>query len=118
MMLKYFNEKDDPKMIGVSKKLMLMLDNARNFARVPFIITSGVRSLEENIRVGGVEDSAHLYGLAVDLRCDTSRTRYKMLFGLFGAGFKRIEIGRTHIHVDIDDTKDQDVAFLESLHNH
>jgi hypothetical protein len=112
-MYKHFNKEQDPNMIGVSDKLLSMLDNARTIADVPFIINSGLRSAEKNKEVGGVEDSAHLKGLAVDLACSDSFNRYKMIYGLFVAGFKRIEICKNHIHVDIDETKQQLVIFLK-----
>ena len=112
-MYNWFNEKEDPLMIGLSPALLLMLDKARAFAEVPFIITSGVRTLAEEIKLGGVENSAHLYGLACDLRCHDSISRYKMLYGLYMAGFKRIGIDSKHIHVDIDDTKAHNVFWLE-----
>jgi zinc D-Ala-D-Ala carboxypeptidase len=112
MIYKYFNEKEDPKMIGISEDLMEMLDNAREIAGVPFIITSGVRSLAENNAVGGVEDSSHLYGLAVDLRCADSENRFHIVKGLLVAGLERIEITSDHIHADIDDKKVQNVLFF------
>jgi len=112
-MYKYFNEKDDPNMIGLHDKLMMMLDNARAFAGIPFIITSGLRTKEKNEKVGGVSNSAHLTGLACDLRCNNSKNRYSIVYALLMAGFKRIEINSAHIHVDIDDTKEQDIIFFK-----
>lgn len=112
-MLKFFTKEKDPKMIGVNDKLMFMLDNARMIAQIPFIITSGVRTEEENKKVGGAVDSAHLKGLAVDLHCHDSLSRYFIVYGLFVAGFKRIGIASDHIHADIDPSKDQSIIFLE-----
>jgi hypothetical protein len=112
-MYKHFDKISDPKMIGVSDKLMSMLDNARTIADVPFIITSGLRTVESNKKTGGVPDSAHLKGLAVDLACSDSFNRYKIIYGLFVGGFKRIGIAKDHIHADIDETKDQFLIFLE-----
>lgn len=112
-MYKYFNIEQDPNMHGVSEKLMCMLDNARSIAKVPFIITSGVRSVEKNEKVGGKKDSSHLNGLAVDLSCLDSNTRYRIISSLLVAGFKRIGWDEVHIHTDIDLTKPQEVIFLE-----
>jgi hypothetical protein len=111
-MLKFFNKVDDPNMVGLSDKLMSMLDNARTIAGVPIVITSGLRTPEHNAEVGGVADSAHLKGLAADLQCSDSSNRYAIIYGLYVAGFKRIEICKGHIHVDIDESKDQRVIFL------
>lgn len=110
-MYKHFNEKEDPKMIGVSTELMQMLDDAREIAEIPFIITSGLRTPEHNTEVGGVADSAHLKGLAVDLATNSYHTTYRIVLGLLLAGFKRIEITKDHIHADIDKTKAQEVIF-------
>lgn len=110
-MYKHFNEKQDPEMIGVSEELMRMLDVAREKAKVPFRITSGLRTPEHNADVGGVSDSAHLRGLAVDLATHSYHTTFRIVYGLFIADFKRIEITKDHIHADIDETKSQEVLF-------
>lgn len=107
----YFKEKE---VEGLDKELISMLDIARSFAEIPFIITSGFRTPEKNQQVGGAKDSAHLKGLAVDLACCSSEKRYLIIKGLIKAGFKRIEICKHHIHADIDRTKKQEIIFLES----
>jgi hypothetical protein len=74
------------------------LDAAREIAGIPFIITCGYVT-----DVGPhVEHSAHLKGLAVDLRCWDSWTRAKMFPALWEVGFRRIGLYDRHIHVDID----------------
>jgi hypothetical protein len=108
----HFNEKDDPNMIGLNPKLMSMLDRARALADIPFIIVSGVRTPEHNKLVGGVVNSAHLTGDGADLQCSDSCNRFIMIRALIIVGFKRIEICKGHIHIDIDETKDQNVIFL------
>lgn len=112
-MLKHFNKIDDPNMVGLNDKLMSMLDNARTIAGIPFIITSGVRTEKHNLEIGGTIDSAHLKALGADLQCTDSLNRFSIIYALFVAGFKRIGISKTHIHVDIDESKDQRVIFLE-----
>lgn len=89
-----------------------MLDRARGLAKVPFSITSGYRSPEQNREAGGVWDSAHTHGLAVDLGCFDSRARLRMVSGLVMAGFVRIGLYTRHLHCDIDDTLPQDVLWL------
>ncbi len=81
------------------------LDQAREIAGVPFVITSGVRTPAANQAAGGVSDSAHLRGLAADIATPDSRHRWRILFGLIRAGFTRIGIGPAFIHVDDDPTK-------------
>ena len=62
-MYKYFKEKE---IVGLNTGLVEMLDKAREIAGIPFIITSGVRTPKQNEDAGGVNDSSHRKGLAVD----------------------------------------------------
>ena len=98
---------------GLRDRLILMLDQAREIAGVPFIITSGLRTADQNRAVGGVSDSAHLKGLAVDLQCKNSNTRFKIVKSLLEVGFNRIEIAPLHIHTDIDNLKPKEVIFFK-----
>lgn len=107
----------DAEAAGIEPDLMAMLDVARERAGVPFWITCGLRTLEENSAVGGVPNSAHLadgHGLsrAVDLACENSLVRWKMVFALKEAGIRRIVIEPRCLHVDIDETKPRDVLAI------
>ena len=106
---KYFTEKE---VIGLDSTLCKMLDLARDHAGIPFIITSGKRSIEHNKEVGGVADSSHISGLAVDIRAGDDTTRAKVLMGLIKAGFQRIGIYSSHIHADIDTSKKNPVVWI------
>jgi hypothetical protein len=55
--------------------------------------------------VGGVKDSAHLVGLAVDIEIKTDWQRLRFLESAVLAGIKRIHISKTYVHVDVDATK-------------
>ena len=108
---KFFTD-DESK--DIEPELMSKLDTARAVAQIPFIITCGLRTPEQNQAAGGVSDSAHLAdanGLsqAVDIFCDNSSDRWKMVFALKEAGLKRIVIEQKHIHVDISLTLPQNV---------
>ena len=113
MKLKFFNPEQDPEMVGVDYKLMYKLDLARQMADIPFIITSGLRSIEKNKEIGGASDSSHLKGLAVDIACKNSQEAYCIIKGAFMAGFERIGLGKGHIHLDTDPIKTQKVLFVE-----
>lgn len=113
---KYF--KDD-EVKGLDPELCAMLDRARGLAGVPFIITSGLRSPDQNASLrGAVSDSAHLTGLAVDMSTNgDDHILSLMLRGLILVGFSRVglyfapdpahpsKLIPHHIHVDIDPSK-------------
>lgn len=108
---KYFSPKE---IEGLQGNLPAMLDMARGIAGVPFIITSGLRTQEQNDALPeAVRDSSHLMGYAVDLACSDSETRFAILKGLFAAGFTRIGIYKDgHIHADISPTLPPKVVWL------
>lgn len=100
---KYFKASE---IVGLKPKLVEMLDRARGFAGVPFIITSGYRTAEHNAEVGGVDGSSHTEGLAVDLLVKDAVSGGKILLGLVQAGFKRFGFyADGHLHADCDDSK-------------
>ena len=87
----------------MNKDLLKKLDAARDIAGVPFIITSSFRDKETNKRAGGKINSAHLRGNAVDIACESSQNRFRIIDGLIAAGFTRIGIASTFIHADVDE---------------
>ena len=97
----------------MSSGLLDRLDAAREAAGIPFVINSGFRCPAHNRAVGGVPDSAHARGYAVDISCVNSHSRFVMLRALLDAGFRRIELAPTWLHVDCDPDKPQDVAFYQ-----
>lgn len=92
---------------GLDPALVSRLDKARGFAGVPFIITEGLGA-------GGshTPNSAHQRGLAVDIRCSSSRNRMKIVASALIAGFRRIGVYDRHVHLDVDDTLPQDVIWV------
>jgi len=78
---------------------------------VPFAITSGYRCAAHNARVGGKSNSAHTRGRAADVRTSDSRTRYLVIRAALEAGFTRIGIAKTFIHLDDDPSLTQQVVW-------
>lgn len=116
-MLKHFTEKEFT-CDGINcynkmnPKLLKMLDDAREFADVPFTITSSWRSKAHNMKVGGKPNSAHLRGTAVDISCFSSHQRMLIVSALLDAGFTRVGLASTFIHADIDRELPQQVMWL------
>ncbi len=99
-MSKYFKEIE----YKMDKDFLAKLDDAREFAGVPFFINSAYRSPEHPESIKN-PTSSHIKGLAVDIKANNSRTRYKVLEALIHVGFNRIGIADTFIHVDDDRNK-------------
>jgi len=105
---KYFSPKE---IVGLKPELVTALDIARGKAGIPFVITSGFRSKAHNKEVGGVENSSHTTGLAVDISAKTDSNKFAILKALLDVGFNRIGLYKTHIHADMDSTKSQNVLW-------
>ena len=111
-----YEEFDSPDEVGsgmptiyggkMCKHFLHKLDNARELAGIPFVITSGYRTIEHNKKVGGVENSAHieLPCRAVDIKCTNSVERKKIITALISVGLhRRLGIAENFIHVDDSD---------------
>ena len=122
MTLKYFklSEFDCPFEEGSGSKMnytfLEKLDQARGLAGIPFKITSGYRTKEYNedlIRRNykASKNSSHLKALAADISVKDSKSRFIVFNSLLLAGFTRIGIADTFIHVDLDLEKTQNVIW-------
>jgi uncharacterized protein YcbK (DUF882 family) len=115
---KYFNKDEFTCKCGCGKidmdeDFISKLDLSREISKTSYVINSGYRCKDHNADVGGKPDSAHLKGVAADIKTDGSRKRFLVLKGLIDAGFNRIgiDLNKGFIHVDMDSTKDKDVAW-------
>jgi len=105
--------------VQMSELFIDTLTAARIIAGIPFIITSGFRSEEQNRKLladpaykkFADPDSAHLKGVAADISIDSGRARWRIVNALIRAGFTRIGIGSDHIHVDAAGWKPQQVIW-------
>ena len=115
--MKHFDisEFDSPDAPGsgfeMKQEFLDRLDKARSLSCTPYKINSGYRTREHNKKVGGVINSSHTIGLAADISAGSSVQRFAILKGLIDAGFTRIGIGKTFIHVDLDTGKAQNVIW-------
>lgn len=95
-----------------SSTLLSMLDELREKSSCPVLLTSGYRGRDYNLAHGGVKDSAHTKGLAMDISCSDTSHRLLYLRAAIAVGFTRIGIGKTFLHLDIDTSKPQNVIWL------
>lgn len=85
----------------ISDELLQSLDKAREFAKIPFVISSGYRC-KNHPESKKNPTSSHIKGLAVDIKCEGSNTRAIMMDALVFADFERFGLHESFIHVDID----------------
>lgn len=109
------SEFDSPDAPGSGKNMqestLNKLDKARGKAGIAFIVNSGFRTSEHNKKVGGVDSSAHTRGHAADIKVKSGRERYIVVMAAISAGFTRIGIARTFIHLDDDPDLPQSVIW-------
>ena len=105
-MSKHFKNIEDNMNVDFLNKL----DEAREYANIPFTINSAYRSPTHRESLKN-PTSSHIKGLAVDISVKDSITRFKVLDALIAVGFTRIGIASTFIHVDLDFDKSQNVIW-------
>lgn len=98
---------------NATDKLIGTLNNAQVIYGEPITISSGSRCPKHNAAVGGVPSSAHVTGEAVDIKCETSSRRFRLISALLSAGFNRIGISfkSGFIHADVSETLPQRVIW-------
>ena len=116
MELKHFNKSEFTCKCGcgetvISDDLLEMLDEARSFAKTPFVINSGYRCKNHPESIKS-PTSSHIKGLAVDIKCTNSKKRAIIIDALGYVGFKRFGIADTFIHTDIDEKKSNPAIWL------
>lgn len=111
MKYRYFNENEFMRAIPSCKLdkmdvgFMNKLDTARHLAGCKFVILSAYRNLAWEETMGRSGNSSHTKGVAVDIKCVNSEARLFIVRALLEAGFKRIGIYDSFIHVDSDISK-------------
>lgn len=95
----------------MDQAFLALLDEVREAAGIPLVLNCGYRSKAWERSKGRSGNSAHTRGKAVDIRCNTSVNRYKIVAAALGCGVRRIGIGKTFIHLDNDESLPQGVIW-------
>ena len=91
---------------------MTMLDSLRQGIGEPLEVVSGWRCDFWDKQPPAKGDANHPTGLAVDLKCENSTLRFKIIFYALQLGFKRIGVGKNFIHLDMVSEHPQQVIWL------
>lgn len=105
---RYFKEKEYACKCGcgfsdINDKLLRIVDNTRDLCGRPLVITSGCRCAEHNKAVGGVPNSLHTKGGAVDIRAKTGKERLSIVKHALNQGATGIGVHKDFIHISYDD---------------
>lgn len=98
-------------MNNVTVRLTNKLNLIREDVGRPVILNSASRCAKHNEAVGGSLNSAHLSGLAADIKVHGSKERWQVVRKAIAYGITRIGIADTFVHVDVDDSKTQNVIW-------
>jgi len=115
---KYFSEREfdlctpSCSLQDMKQSTMSKFDTAREIAGIPFVINSAYRSSEWDKAKGRSGTGAHTLGMAMDIRCQSDRNRFKVIDALLKAGFTRIGIAKTYIHADDSENHTPEVAWV------
>jgi len=96
----------------VSAFLKHQLNRLRGSFGKAIYVNSCYRCKKHNRNVGGSPESSHLNGTAVDIKCNNSKDRFKLIQLALLAGFKRIGVSKDFIHLDVDEEKPQYVMWI------
>ncbi len=99
----------------VDPAFLWKLNLARDYAGIAFGITSGCRCEQHNKNEGGKEYSDHLCLPAcegADILVENSRARFKIISAALNAGFKRIGVAKTFIHLGNRDNNPMNVLWV------
>jgi uncharacterized protein YcbK (DUF882 family) len=110
---RYFTPKE---LDGLQQALVEKLLYARSLSGTPFVITSGLRTPEQNAAAHGASSSSHVRGWGVDIACTSDVARFLIIRALLAAGFNRIGVYDKHIHADCDPTLPQNVTWVGVSH--
>lgn len=97
---------------GMDGRFVRLLDKLRAETGIPMRINSGFRTAAKNSGLTeAVKDSAHLRGLAADIGLIDDGHKQKFIAAAVKAGVRRIGIGNTFVHIDIDGKLPQNVVW-------
>lgn len=108
---KYFAESEfkrcDPpcSMQDMDAGFLALLDEVRERAGIPLVLNCAYRSIAHDKAKGRTGNSAHCLGMAVDIRCLNSGTRWKIIRAALACGITRIGVGKTFVHIDVGERK-------------
>jgi len=97
---------------GISLELLKVLAAIESELDTELEYGSGYRCPECNKEAKGKSNSAHLRGLAVDIRCSNSHLRFLIYDAARLCGVVRLGPAAGFLHLDVDKSLPQEVVWL------
>ena len=97
---------------NLDKDLILSLERLERELERKLRYNSGYRCEACNAAAGGVKNSAHVRGKAVDIIVADSMQRFVIVRAVLQFSFVRVGIGKNFVHVDVDTSLPQFVLWL------
>jgi len=91
---------------------MVLLDKLRETAGIPLVINCAYRPVEWEKQQGRSGTGDHPQRKAVDIRCNDSLNRHRILQAAFKLGIRRIGVAKTFIHIGDGDNLPKDVVWM------
>ena len=85
----------------VNDETLKKLNTSRILSDFPYKVNSSTRCKKHNKQVGGTETSDHIYGIGFDIQYTTSKQLFSIVKNSIYAGFTRIFIYKTFIHIGL-----------------
>ena len=104
--------------VVIDPVLIALLQEFRDRIGRPVIITSAYRCEEHNRAIGGVPNSAHTRGYAVDVAIPDSSFRHALVEFLIRNEVTRFGIAEDFVHFDLDPDKPQEVVWVYGSKRH
>jgi len=96
----------------IDPEFVQWLDKVREEAGIPFVITSGYRHPSHSEEIKKKAPGSHTRGRACDIKVVGSRERFLIIQAAVKNGCTRMGLGKTFIHIDLDDIADKQVAWV------
>lgn len=115
---KYFKEEEFKKctpscsLQDMDQEFMTKLDQLREEAGIPLVLNCAYRSPAWEKSKGRSGSGDHPQRKGVDIRCNDSSNRYKILKAAFKLGFRRIGVAKTYIHIGTGSNLSDDVVWM------
>lgn len=115
---RYFKESEFQKctpscsLQDMNQSFINKLDTLRDVSGVPLVLNCAYRSKEHDRAKGRSGTGDHPQRKGVDIRCNNSDTRYKILNAAIKVGFTRIGIAKNFIHVGDGDNLPREVVWM------